>query len=155
MFEFERERRKFQPERVKTLFIGESPPHGGTFFYNEDSMLFRAMREAFGHEENFLAQFKAKGFFLDDLVHEPVNQLQSRFRNDMRLNGICELAIRMSEYHPSAVVALMCAIEPMVSEAMRKAKLSVPLYVTAFPGRYHRRRFIEEMAEIIPKLPQL
>jgi len=153
--EFERERRKFQPERVTTLFIGESPPHGGTFFYNEDSVLYRAMKEAFGHEEDFLAEFKAKGFFLDDLVHEPVNQLQDRFRNQMRLNAVCELAIRMAEYQPSAVVALMCAIEPMVSQAMCNANLSVPLYVTAFPGRYHRKRFIEEMSEIISKLPQL
>jgi hypothetical protein len=61
----------------------------------------------------------------------------------------------MADYKPLAVVALMCAIEPRVADAMREAGLAkVPLYVTPFPSRpEHQERFKLKLAEIIPKLP--
>jgi 2,3,4,5-tetrahydropyridine-2-carboxylate N-succinyltransferase len=48
----------------------------------------------------------------------------------------------------------MCAIEPMVVEAMREAGLGhiVP-YVVPFPRPEHQKRFKTKMIEIIPKLP--
>jgi hypothetical protein len=146
----------FRPQRIVTLFVGESPPHGGTFFYKADSILYRAMKEAFAGSDNFLAEFKARGFFLEDLVHEPVNRIKDTgLRNEMRLKAVTGLAVRMADYRPAAVVAVMCAIEPMVADAIREVGLGVPLYTTPFPGRYHRRQFMDEMTEIIPKLPTL
>ena len=42
----------------------------------------------------------------------------------------------MVDYQPLAVVVRMCAIKPMVADAMRQAALSnFPLYGTPFPGR--------------------
>ncbi len=148
-------RRSFRPQQITTLFVGESPPQGGTFFYRGDSLLYHKMRESFGAVANFLHQFKAKGFFLDDLVLEPINHIKDKNeRNKHRREGVPSLARRMATYRPSAVVALMCAIEPMVVAAMSEAGLSdVPLYVTPFPRPEHQRRFKAKMAEIIPKLP--
>jgi hypothetical protein len=59
----------------------------------------------------------------------------------------------MADYRPAAVVAVMCAIRPMVEDAMCEAGLShVPLDVTPLPSRT-QKRFKAKMAEIIPKLP--
>jgi hypothetical protein len=111
------------------------------------------MKESCGDTGNFLAEFKGKCFFLDDLVLYPVNKMNKKERKEHQWKGVASLAERMADYRPAAVVVLMCAIEEMVVDAMNKADLShVPHFVTPFPGRYHRGRFKEKMAEIIPKL---
>ncbi len=76
MSNFENVRRSYRPRRITTLFVGESAPHGGTFFYNRNSGLFREIRKAFQGTESFLEDFKRNGFYLDDLVLEPVNHLE-------------------------------------------------------------------------------
>ena len=156
MSDLEDLRRSFRPRHITALFVGESPPHGGTFFYKGDSLLYHRMRESFGGIANFLPEFKAKGFFLDDLVLYPINQIQDKSeRNRHRHKEMSSLARRMADYRPLAVVALMCGIKRMVAAAMHEAGLShIPLYVTPFPGRLkHVERFRAKMAEIIPNLP--
>jgi len=156
MSDLEKLRHSFRPKHITTLFVGESPPHSGKFFYKEDSQLYHRMREAFGAGANFLLEFKAKGLFLDDLLLYPINQIKNKNeRDEHRQKGVPSLARRMADYRPLAVVAVMCAIKPMVEDAMRDAGLShVPLHVVPFPLRPEQQeRFKAEMAEIIPKLP--
>ncbi len=156
MNDLEKVRLSFRPQRITTLFVGESPPHSGTFFYNHDSGLYRRVKKAFGNGENFLSEFKAKGFFLDDLVLYPINQIKDKKeRNEHRRKGVPMFASRMKDDRPAAVVALMLEIEPMVVDARDQAGLSsVPLYVTHFPiFPKNVKAFEVEMAEIIPKLP--
>lgn len=156
MSRLEVQRQTFRPERIAVLFVGESSPHGGTFFYDANSVLYRAMKELFESAKDFIAEFKAKGFFLDDLVQEPINHFKPALRDTYRLTAVPSLARRITDYKPAAIVVLMCAIEPMVSAAVRQSDVvDVPLYVTVFPGRFHRARFRKEMADILPKLPQL
>lgn len=155
MNDLERLRLSFRPKQITTLFVGESPPHGETFFYKRDSLLYHRMKESFGAAPNFLSTFQAQGFFLDDLVLYPIDQIKDQNERDKhRHKGVPSLAQRMADYRPLAVVALMCAIKPMVADAMREAGLSqTPLHVTPFPRPEHQRRFKAKMAEIIPKLP--
>ena len=40
-------RRRYRPETVRALFVGESPPAGGTFFYAANSNLYRFTEQAF------------------------------------------------------------------------------------------------------------
>ncbi len=145
----------FRPPRISTLFVGESAPHGGTFFYKADSNLYRQLYKAFGAPDDFLVEFKNQCFYLDDLVLEPVNQIKNlRARNEVRLKAVPSFAQRLIDYQPKAVVALMCAIEPMVRAAMRQAQLFVPFHVVPFPNyKKNRLRFYREMTEIIPQLP--
>ncbi len=153
MNDLEELRQSFRPHRVTTLFVGESPPHGGTFFYKGNSLLYRKLREAFDAHEAFLCTFKDKGCYLDDLVLCPINKMSKKARHDRRMGGIPLLAGRMADYQPEAVVALMVAIEPMVCQAMCEAGLSrARLYVTPFPRPEHQRRFKAEMAEILREL---
>lgn len=148
-------RAKFRPKKIATLFVGESAPHSGRFFYNENSNLYRHMRKAFGGGDDFLIQFKGNSFYLDDLVLEPINHIKaSKARKEARLKAVPSLAKRLLEYQPEAVVALMCAIEPMVRIAMQQAQLSVPVQVVTFPIHHKNTiRFYLKMAEIIPQLP--
>jgi hypothetical protein len=148
-------RARFRPEKIATLFVGESAPHSGKFFYKEDSNLYRHMRKAFGAGDDFLAKFKSSCFYLDDLALEPINQIKaSAARKEARLRAVPSFAKRLVEYRPEAVVALMRGIEPMVRTAMQQAQLSVPLQVVTFPI-HHKNviRFHLEMEKVIPQLP--
>jgi hypothetical protein len=155
MNDLEKLRSSFRPKPIMTLFVGESPPHGATFFYKENSLLYRSMKECFGDTADFLAEFKAKCFFLDDLVLHPINKIKDKKeRNEHRQKAVSSLARRMAVYQPAMVVILMCAIEKMVVNAMADAGLShIPYYVTPFPIHYHRNLFKERMSDIIPHLP--
>jgi hypothetical protein len=153
MITFEKTRASYRPKHITTLFVGESAPHGGTFFYNQDSGLFREIRKAFKGESLFLEDFKRNGFYLDDLVLEPVNHLENAVRKSQCKDAVSSLTERLRSYDPKAIVILLKSIEPMVLDAIRKAKLSCQVYCTPYPGFGNQRRFHKAMSEIIPNLP--
>jgi hypothetical protein len=63
MEDIEAIRARYCPERIKTLSVGESPPHSGTFFYcGSNAMLCHmqsVVESALGKRDNFLKSFKA------------------------------------------------------------------------------------------------
>ena len=70
----ERLRKRYRPERVQILFVGESPPASGRFFYQADSGLYRAVKETFLTaiaplaKNDFLDSFRSLGCYLVDLA---------------------------------------------------------------------------------------
>lgn len=151
--ELEELRKSFRPDRIMTLFVGESGPASGRFFYSGNSTLFRAMKRVFGNRETFFDDFKRKGFYLDDLVLTPINKLERRERSRLRQQAIPELAKRLIEYQPKAVVVVMRAIQPMVREAMRMAGISYEPFCVPHPAFGNWNRFSNAMTEIIDSLP--
>jgi hypothetical protein len=150
---FEHVRLAYRPDRITTLFVGESAPHGGTFFYNQDSGLFREIRKAFQGTESFLEDFKRSGFYLDDLVLEPVNQLERKGRMSLCRNSATIFAKRLKSYNPKDIVILLKSIKPMVLQAMQEAGLSYEPFCTPYPGMGNQSRFHKAMTAIIPNLP--
>ncbi len=146
-------RRSFRPGLITTLFVGESAPDSGRFFYSSDSSLFHAMKRAFGSRETFLKDFKKKGFYLDDLVLTPINKLERNERSRQRQEAIPELAKRLIEYKPKAVVVVMRAILPMVQKAMRMAGISHEPFCVPHPAFGNWTRFSNAMKEIMDSLP--
>ena len=146
-------RKSFGPSLITTLFVGESAPDSGKFFYSGDSSLFYAMKRAFGNRETFLEDFKKKGFYLDDLVRTPINKLERRERSRRREEAVPELAKRLAEYKPKAVVVVMRAILPMVRQAMRMAGISYEPFCVPHPAFGNWTRFSNAMTEIIDDLP--
>ncbi len=156
MSEVETIRRQFLPQRITALFVGESAPQSGKVFYLRNGQVYRYMRQAFTGGPDFLEWFKANGYFLDDLILDPVNKKAYTERRRLRCESVLDLARRLSDYRPAVVVALMIGIEPMVRDAIAKAGLSDrPFHVIPFPGCGQQGRFSSKMAEIIPKLPKL
>jgi len=146
-------RKSFGPGLITTLFVGESAPDSGKFFYSGDSSLFYAMKRAFGNRETFLEDFKKKGFYLDDLVRTPINKLERQERSRRRQQAVPELAKRLAEYKPKAVVVVMRAILPMVRQAMRMAGISYEPSCVPHPAFGNWTRFSNAMTEIIDDLP--
>jgi len=146
-------RLSFRPRRIATLFVGESAPQSGRFFYSGNSSLFYAMQRAFGGRMAFLEDFRQSGFYLDDLVRVPVNKLENRERSALRWSSVASLADRLVEYKPQAIVIVMRAIAPMVVKAMRSAGIAYAPHCVPHPAFGNWNRFHAAMTEIIYSLP--
>ena len=150
-------RRSFRPDRISTLFVGESAPRSGKFFYSGNSGLYRAMQSAFNWDGDFLAEFKARGFYLDDLSLIPVNGMERNERARQCQESIAPFSLRLKELKPAAIVILVRSIDQWARKAAQNASLSIPIHTTTYPGRYQqlKKRFANEMASIIPQLPEV
>ena len=152
-------RAQYRPERIITLFVGESTPYSGAFFYCGDSAMFRHMRRAvelvLGESDNFLKTFKAYGWYLDDLVLTPMNQLTKSQRKAKCLDAQKSLANQIAAYQPEAIVSVLMLIKPFVDAAAISAGSNAPRYAVPFPGMGQQGRFQSAMACIIPILPRL
>jgi hypothetical protein len=153
MNKLEELRKSFHPDCITTLFVGESAPESGRFFYSSNSSLFRAMKRAFGNQEAFLQDFQKKGFYLDDLVLTPINKLEKHERSRLRKEAVPELAKRLIEYKPRAVVVVMKAILPVVRKAMGVAGISFEPFCVPHPAFGNWARFHSAMTKIINDLP--
>ena len=155
--ELEKLRLSYRPKRVLTLFVGESPLPKGVFFYNRNNSVYRGIRQVYGAgvDSDFLAQFKARGHFYDDLMLYPINQVQDdNQRNEYRWKGVDGLTRRLINYRPLAIVVLMRAIEPMVVKAIAKSGLEhVPRFVTPFPGAQYTAQFQGVLKQLLVRLP--
>jgi len=150
----ERLRNSCRPEDLRVLFVGESPPDGGTFFYTADSILFRATREAFStaipllaNTDDFLARFQKLGCYLEDLSHDPICKLprkeRRRARNDARL-GLARRLRRLPA--PKCVVVVVMGIEQDVRAALNRAGMDdLPVYCLRFPVHRWRESYVSEL----------
>jgi hypothetical protein len=162
-------RAKYRPDDVRVLFVGESPPAGGTFFYAADSKLYVATRAAFETgvpellvDAQFLDDFKALGCFLDDLCLEPINHLKGtralvQQRHDSRDSGERPLARRIRQTAPLAVVVAMKGIESHVRSAMDASRVTIrSTRAFAFPARpEHVKSYISELSQYLVELRDL
>lgn len=152
--------RYLPPNGVKVLFVGESPPAGGTFFYHADSNLFRYTKEAFctafkysGTDEAFLDFFRDLGCFLDDLCHEPVNRLNNVERRRVCKNSVAGLATRMEGYSPEFIIVLMKGIGDYVRHSLDLAHMSKINQVSLpYPSHGNQRRYIIELINVLKEL---
>ena len=153
-------RRSFRPALVRLLFIGESPPASGRFFYRRDSGLYRAMRDAFQSvdpsidDENFLGRFQSSGCYLTDLCAEPVDHLDSKARRTACGSSEERLARNIAELRPARIATVVRSIERNVLRAASRADWCGGFIHLPYPGRWSRYRdaFVNTLAPTISGL---
>lgn len=139
-------RRRFQPAPVRLLFIGESPPASGRFFYQADSGLYRAVRDSFQAvlpgitEDNFLSRFKATGCYLIDLCPDPVDDLPADLRRATCLASESTLARTIRHLRPTKIATVVRSIENNVRRSLIRAHWLGPVVHLPYPGRWSRNR---------------
>lgn len=155
-------RKDFRPKRIKVLFVGESPPANGTFFYQADSTLYRYTQEAFaavfgegvcGEGDAFLRFYQARGCYLEDLCSEPVNKLPLAKRRRAWEAGVAPFAKRLADFQPKVIVVVMVKIQKHVMEAARQAGPAPRcVWVLPFPTQGHQGEYVEQLKWILSKL---
>lgn len=149
----ERLRRRYRPAVVRLLFIGESPPASGRFFYRRDSGLYRALRDAFHAvdpsigEERFLEYFREAGCYLIDACSEPVDQMEAPMRRAACRASEPALARAIARLQPGAIAILLRSIEGNVRRAAELAQWHGRMIELSYPGRWarHRREFVRAL----------
>lgn len=146
----------FRPVRITTLFVGESAPASGQFFYDGRNSMARFMVVAISdtHDDTFLDRFKALGWYLDDLVLYPINRMTRARRKAAWIASAPSLTKRIAEYRPQAIVSLLKGMKTVVEDAANASGCRAPVYSVALPGTGHQARFSAEMAALFPLLPR-
>jgi hypothetical protein len=147
-------RRRYRPAQVRLLFVGESPPASGRFFYNRDSGLYRAILQAFQQDDpsistqTFLKVFQTTGCYLIDLCAEPVDRMDTAARKQACRLGEPSLVRSLTELKPQVIITVVRSIEANVIRAGRKAGWSGTFLHLPYPGRWVRSKavFVEDLA---------
>lgn len=165
MADVEKIRQSFKPDKVSVLFIGESAPASGSFFYTGDS-LCTYTKEAFTMafpdivfrtSDEFLQFFQKTGCYLDDLSLIPVNDRNIDERKRMQLEGMPSLAKRIVDYQPNAIVCMLKnkAFQTIIRESVRRAGFeNVPFRVTPFGGFGNQGKYREELKKHLLEFQQ-
>lgn len=155
-------RTRYRPSVTRMLYVGESSPAGGTHFYQADSNLYRATREAFGvglsvadppEGDAFLAWFQELGCWLVDLADRPVNLFTESERTHAADAGVSALAQTIREVHPARVLVVLRRIAPAVRRAAREAGFDDrAIDVLPFPTRQWRPVYVDQLAGILSEV---
>jgi hypothetical protein len=155
----ERLRKRYRPDRVRILFVGEAPPASGRFFYQADSGLYRAVRDTFIsafpnlQKAHFLESFRALGCYLVDLCGQPVDRMDRKARQRVCLAGEASLNRTLRQLRPKIVVAVVRSISGNVRRAEDQAKWSGLHVELPYPGRWvhHRAEFSRKLIPLLRK----
>lgn len=158
--EQERLRRRFRPAHLHLLFIGESPPASGRFFYRGDSGLYRALLATFRSvdplisDNNFLDLFRAAGCYLIDLCHEPVDQLDPKSRSAVCRASEETLSTTIALLQPAAIATVVRSIESNVVRALAGTEWRGRCIHLPYPGRWSRLKheFIQSLGPTVAEL---
>jgi hypothetical protein len=156
----EKLRRRYLPLRVRVLFVGESPPSSGRFFYNEDSGLYRAVRDTLLRaipslrDVDFLPAFHDLGCYLVDLCGEPVDHLKRKQRTYACQEGEAHLQRTIQRLKPEIIVTVVRSIAPNVRRVLESADWKGQHLELPYPGRWRHHRIVFEK-ELIPVLRTL
>lgn len=155
----ERLRKRYRPDRVRILFVGEAPPASGRFFYQADSGLYRALRDTFIsafpnlQKAHFLESFKTLGCYLVDLCRRPVDRMDRNARQRVCLAGEASLNRSLRQLRPKIVVTVVRSISRNVRRAEDQAKWSGLHVELPYPGRWvhHRAEFRRKAVPLLRK----
>lgn len=156
----ERLRLRYRPACVRLLFVGESPPASGRFFYQADSGLYRAIRDAFARansdfqKDSFLNVFRAHGCYLVDLCERPVDRLSKRERARACVKGEVRLSKTLRRLRPDMVIVVVRSIAANVRRSEEHANWSGRHLELPYPGRWrqHRAGFLRALIPVLRKL---
>ncbi len=144
-------RLEHRPTKVRILFVGESPPHSGRFFYERNSGLYRAVRDAFRvveptlGDDNFLAAFRDAGCYLIDLCLSPVDQLDRKSRLKMCVRNEASLGRQIEALAPESIITVVRSIRRNVDAAILRTGWKGNVVDLPYPGRWvhNRKEFIK------------
>jgi hypothetical protein len=153
----ERLRKRYRPAHVRLLFVGESPPASGRFFYQADSGLYRAIRDAFVDaypnvgEGDFLKAFQKLGCYLVNLCGKPVDRVGRDRRKRACVKGEVRLARILRQLRPEIVITVVRSIVENVTRSERRANWKGRRIELPYPGRWHHYRaaFLETLTSVL------
>jgi hypothetical protein len=163
-------RNKYKPDKVSILFIAESPPSSGGYFYREKAIgkdhLFRETMKALEFwpidrpmrkgcdKRPMLKEFRSIGFFLMDTCDIPVDKLQSRQRRLSTLQGALTLPRRVKPLDPDRILIVKKTVFKPARQALADAGFGDRILNTEplpFPSHGNQRRYRTMLRRLVKK----
>lgn len=156
---YENARNKYKPENIKILFVGESVPNSGKFFYLNDTYLYQYTKKAFerlNNTQNFTREnFKELGCWLYDVCDAPVNKTSSAEKRKQIKAGIPKLEKNIKELNPNYIIVVKksdmrkLVYEPLLKKDYINIKTTFNL---PFPNCGHQNEYANELYEILKQI---
>jgi hypothetical protein len=156
-------RQKYLPQKIKYIFLLESPPISGGYFYDPDGrateQLFSAVMKVINYrpvsKADGLREFARRGYVLVDATYSPVNHIKNeRKRNQAILRDLPDLidGLRKMVGRRRVKIILIKANICQMLEAPLKAVgfnvinngISVP-----FPGSGQQNKFFQAIKQLL------
>ena len=166
--DYAKARRKYRPARIRILFVAESPPSSGGYFYFPKTVgkdhLFRETMKALRFwprdrpmgrgidKRPFLERFCARGFFLIDTCPLPVDKLPTKTRANAIGEGALTIASRVRQLNPGNVVVIKKTIFHPVSDSLVQAGLGNKILnkkPLPFPSHGNQQSFRNQLTRLI------
>lgn len=154
----ERLRNRYRPADVRLLFVGESAPASGKFFYRGRTAVTRYTRQAFERafsrrfvdDEEFLAFFQSTGCWLDDVVSDlHVDRLPARDRRAVIRDALDDFSARLRSCSPTEIVVVLRRILPVVRRAADQAGVNAAVHSLPFPGFHWQGDFENGLVSVL------
>ncbi len=153
---FEDLRNYYKPDDIEVLFVGESRPQGGTFFYKEDSALYRetkkAFNEYFGQPIFTLDNFKQWNCWLYDICDEPINGLPDGERSNCIHTNISRLVALVQQEKPKLIIVCKITLvkpEISISDIMKSYRDEESIFFLPFPGNGNQKKYREGLIKAL------
>jgi hypothetical protein len=160
--EYLRFRNQYIPPIIKVVFVLESPPTSGLYFYNRDGALseplFRAMMKDVleispASKEEGLQEFASRGFFSIDATYTPINHSKGKERNAVILRDFPLLIEALREYAPpeTGIVLVKANVCELLEARLIQAGFNVLNRgaVIPFPSTGQQSRFAERVRKVL------
>ena len=167
--ERERLRYSYLPNKIRLLFIAESPPASGGFFYNPKTIgrdyLFAETMRGLGlwpdhrvmlkdfDKRSLLKQFQSMGCFLIDSSHTSVDKLKNRERNSRVLRQIPRLLHEIERLKASRIVIVKKNVFMLVRPELEKRHLAAILNkkFMPFPSHGHQPEYRRRLRGLLDR----
>lgn len=164
--EYIAKRNKYKPEDIRAIFILESPPKSGKYFYDSDGKvsepLFKAMMEIIGYKPTDkatgLAEFAKKGFMIVDASYTPINHYrEGRDRNErimIRYPMLVKDLLILTPDKNTPLILVKANICRLMEPRLKKDgfKVANDGLMIPFPSSGQQGNFRKEIALVLEKL---
>ena len=159
-------RNRYKPKKIKIVFVLESPPASGKYFYDENGLitepLFAAMMELLKckpkSKREGLRYFADTGHFLVDATYDPINGLDDKARKRAVLDHFDELVEDLRSLGSTDAMSLIL-VKANICRVL-EGRLSASGFnvmnngvVVPFPSTGQQGKFREKIAEVYNNIP--
>ena len=160
--EIEELRKDWNPQnvrvRIKVLFVGESPPKSGRFFYDRNTALYYATFCAFSRvfgvsEPEFLEFFQKSGCYLYDVLKVPGQKITDVDKSTLN-QAKEDLKNFIRNTRPDVVIVIHRGVYRRIEEILsqlRKEGIIKSFYSLPFPTRYFNE-YVEGLCNVLNEL---
>lgn len=160
-------RNKYRPKNLKIVFVVESPPASGQYFYDEDGSvsepLFFAMMKLLKfnpqNKRDGLCYFAESGHFLVDATYEPVNKFTGKIRENKILKNFENLVAdlkKLGDPKKINIILIKANICHLLEPRLLSSGFNVQNngMVIPFPTHGHQNRFLSQTQKVIGGLTE-